>query len=181
MKRILLLCLIGMLVGCVGKKNNFAGGSLRVNFQINAPAADVQPSSQMAAWLEYPKGDSIKTFFISEYLSYGGYNDSTICPLWSSAANWENATEAEYDARTGATLLEGVHSLVFDVGPEQLSIDLYKINLQLHIIEEYNILYSGTIDLRDGRHKADLEPDQNSRAYPGSENILSHVSIEYIP
>ncbi len=57
---------------------------------LNTEANDQDPVvvvevdlNQHFLWLKKPDGTFAKTLFVSEYLSYGGYNHPEICPDWS--------------------------------------------------------------------------------------------------
>ena len=80
----LLLLAVLFLFNCDHQEKGKSSEKLEIAFQFN-PSEDrnVEPSYQLAVWLEDPEAAYIKTLFVSDYLSIGGYNDSSICPEWS--------------------------------------------------------------------------------------------------
>lgn len=171
---------IVILVGCTCEKKKDAAGVIRVTFEINAPNDDLQPSYQTAIWLEDAAGRTVGTLFVSEYLSYGGYNDSTICPAWSSSADWEQATQEEFDARTQATPPAGRQELLLPLA-KALPRGEYSAKMQLHLWENYNILYSGRLVVGDKADSTIAEKSYVPAPFKGAEKVLSHVTFHYVP
>ena len=149
-------------------------GTLQINFQFNKAEGDIEPSYQTAIWLEDIEGHYVKTLFLSEYLSYGGYNDSTICPAWNSQSDWDNAPMEAYDAVTRATPPLGEHLYQFGLDSLDLTPGDYFCNIQVHLIEDYNILFKNKLDISTcGETTSDaiFEPG----AYSGAEMVLAQV------
>lgn len=113
---------------------------VEISFTLNA-LEDYSRSDQLVIWLEKPDGTFVKTLFISEYLSYGGYNNPDICPDWSLNADWEMASQEEFDAVTGATPSIGPVDMQFSIPPGQLAKGEYVIFVAVHLIEDYNEIY----------------------------------------
>lgn len=181
LKKIFWIAALLIFVACGADKSKFVNGVLHVNFQISGPKSDVQPSYQTAVWIEDVQGNLLKTLFVSEYLSYGGYNDSTICPQWSSRANWDAAPEEEYDARTQATPSVGEHDLTFDLSGENVLPGPYFVNIQVHLLEDYNIACSAKMMFGSEAAASAAPVTFSPRQYPGTEIVLSHVRIEFKP
>ncbi len=167
------------LIAC-GKETPKKAGLLAVSFRINEAVGDVQPSYQTVVWLETEEGGYVKTLFISEYLSYGGYNDSTICPAWIKQADWEHAPETEYDARTQATPSTGEHSLIFDLGNEDIPPGPYIVCMQIHIIEDYNILYKGRVVIGGDDNETRAQSVYTPAPYEAAKNILTDVNFKFM-
>jgi len=69
------------LVVLILSVSGFAGGKNR-KFEFRFHLNDIQsfvPSDQIVIWLENSDSTLVKTLFVSEYLSYGGYNIPEIC------------------------------------------------------------------------------------------------------
>ena len=88
MRLILMFFILVLCIGCAKTPNL---GIIQIQFTFHEATADLVPSYQTSIWLEDGQNNYMKTLFLSEYLSYGGYNDSTICPAWNSVADWDNA------------------------------------------------------------------------------------------
>lgn len=173
MKKVALLLSFLLIVQCAPHKKSL--GTLHVFFQFNKAEGDVEPSYQLAIWLEDAQEHYAKTLFLSEYLSYGGYNDSTICPAWNSQADWDKAPMEAYDAVTRATPPLGDN--VFEFGLDTLGVEPgeYWCCVQAHLIEEYNILFKNKIEIgQTGESTSD--PVFEPKAYPGAETILANVT-----
>jgi len=150
---------------------------LDISFQMNE-REEYPRSDQLVIWLEKPDSTFVKTLFISEYLSYGGYNEPDICPDWSSNTNWEKVSQEEFDASTGATP---------SIGPVQMKINLskthvpegeYIIFIEVHLTADYNELYSGKINVSSKKTSTLLKVSYIPEKYPdASYNILSDVRI----
>ena len=141
MKKLYVLALL-LLLHCSQKPS----GTLLVSFQFNPAEGDVEPSYQLAVWLEDVNENYIKTLFLSEYLSYGGYNDSTICPNWNAKADWDNAPMEAYDAVTAATPPVGENVLTFALDTLNINLGEYLCCVQAHLIENYNITFKNRIN-----------------------------------
>ena len=177
---ILLFVLIFLIGGCNPKEKTPPTGKLEITFAFNkAEDEAVEPSYQLAVWLEDFYGNYVETLQLAEYLSLGGYNDSTICPSWLKHTNWDTVSIKYADAITKATPPVGLDTLHFDIDLAKLKPDTYQYCLQAHIIENYNIQYTGKINIG-------TQPDENiatvfysPKPYNGAENILSSVKAKY--
>lgn len=173
MKFLFVLLCAAVLFSACAKKQSL--GTLQVTFTFNQATGDVEPSFQTAVWLEDADSHYVKTLFLSEYLSYGGYNDSTICPAWNSLADWGHAPMKAYDAVTRATPPLGVKFLHFNLDSLALPPGAYLCCVQTHIIEDYNILFKNRIDIGRTGNETTFPAIYAPNAYPGAENILADV------
>lgn len=149
--------------------------TLQVAFQFNGAEGDVEPSYQLAVWLEDLDESYVSTLFLSEYLSYGGYNDTTICPAWNSKADWDNAPMEAYDAVTAATPPVGNNLLEFAFDTLNVEPGDYLCCVQAHLIENYNITFKNKVNFKiegETAGEAVYEPE----AYKGAETFLANVS-----
>jgi len=177
LKKLILILAALLFLHCAPQKKSL--GILQVSFQFNKAKSDVDPSYQIAIWLEDSAENYVKTLFLSEYLSYGGYNDSTICPNWNSKAAWDKAPMDEYDAVTHPTPPVGDN--MFEFGLDSLGIESgdYFCCVQAHLIENYNILYKNKINLnRVGATSGDAEYEPS--VYEGAEAVLTNVTARII-
>ena len=135
-------------------------------------------SDQLVIWLEKPDGTFVKTLFVSEYLSYGGYNDPDICPDWSSNTNWEEVSEAEFDALTGATPKIGIVQIEVVLLKEEVPRGDYNIFTEVHLTADYNELYTGKIRISRRDATSQLEVSYRPERYHAATyDILSDLRV----
>lgn len=150
---------------------------VEVSFMLN-PTEDYSRSDQLVIWLEKPDGTFVKTLFVSEYLSYGGYNDPDICPDWHSNTDWEMASQEEFDAVTAATPSIGAVNMQFNLTADQAPKGEYVIFVAVHLIEDYNEIYHKNIVLSRKGDSGELEPVYKPEKYHGaSYDVLSDVLV----
>ncbi len=157
-----------------------AAGTLEVSFLFNK-AEGVVPSYQIAVWLETETGGYVKTLFVSEYLSGGGFGLGDVCPEWVKQANWQKAEESEFDAVTRPTPQIGARTLRFDCQNRGITPGNYRLCVQAHIIEKYNILYRCTIVVGGQASEATGEVFYSPTKHPQAGDILSDVRVRYLP
>ncbi len=176
MKRLFYVICLAALAGCTFQPAA-PSGRLDISFQFNNPES-LDPSYQLAVWLE-TDADSIRTLFVSEYLSYGGYNDTTICPRWSKQADWDHSTDEEFDAVTGATPPLGANTLSFDLDTLNLQPGNYRLFLQTHVEAETNVLARSNLDFEQP-----FVNEPESLAEPPSDaarQVITAVKISFHP
>jgi hypothetical protein len=157
-----------------------AAGTLEVTFAFNK-AEGVVPSYQIAVWLETADGKLVKTLYVSEYLSGGGFNLEDVCPAWVKLADWDKAEESEFDAVTRPTPPVGTNTLKFDCKERKISAGDYRLCVQAHIVENYNILYKTAITVGRGPAEAAGEAFYSPRKHPAASEVLSGVRIRFLP
>lgn len=153
---------------------------LEFQFEVNKMEG-FMPSYQLAIWLEKPDGEYVKTFFVCDYLSYGGYNIAGICPDWVSKAQWNKAHRKTVDAVTQATPDFGKAILETDCPKEELPYGLYKYFIEVHFTENYNELYSGDIEIKEEGNKiiSNSVVSYHPKKYPPASGLLSNVKVLY--
>ena len=171
------------IIFIIGLGELFSGGNylkdriLKISFLINE-REDYSRSDQIAIWLEKPDGTFVKTLFLSDYLSYGGYNDPEICSDWSSNTNWEEASEEEFDAVTGPTPQIGMVNLELICPRDQVPNGKYNIFIEVHLTGDFNELHSGMVRVSRKKYSDELQvsyrPGKHIKA---THNILSDVHI----
>lgn len=150
---------------------------MNVSFQMNE-REDYPRSDQLVIWLQKPDGTFVKTLFVSEYLAYGGYNDPDICPDWSSNNNWEEVSEEEFDALTGATPAIGPVQMNMSLTGEQVPKGDYIVFVEVHLTADYNELYSGKIKVSGKASESLLEASYRPEKYPAATyDVLSDLKV----
>ncbi len=139
------------------------------------------PSYQVAIWLEKLDGEYVKTLFVSDYLSYGGFNIPDICPDWAKKAQWADAPQEMVDAVTQATPDIGKVLFEFDIPKSGVPNGEYRYFIEIHITEDYNELYSGNIEIKDGGNGSISEAVVTyiPKKHPKASGILSNVEVRY--
>lgn len=157
---------------------------LNVSFQLNE-LEDYPRSDQLVIWLEKPDGTFVKTLFVSEYLSYGGYNHPEICPDWTTKTNWEEASQEEFDAVTSATPSIGLVNLELTCSNEEVPKGEYRIFMEVHLMADYNELYSGLVRISGRKCNKQLLVSYTPDKYPkATYDALNNVQVslnEQIP
>jgi hypothetical protein len=172
--KITLIALIVLLTGFSGGKNR--------KFEFRFHLQDIQsfvPSNQMAIWLETPDSSYVKTLFLSEYLSYGGYNLPEICYEWSSKAKWDEVTQEEFDAVTAATPSVGDVELNLKCPADLIPVGKYLVFIEVHLVDEYNELYSAELEITGKKSTMDLVVKYVPGKYPKKTegDILKGVQV----
>ncbi len=164
-----------LMTGC----HSFGPGerTLSISFTMNE-REEYPRSDQLVIWLEKADGTFFKTLFVSEYLSYGGFNDPDICPDWSSVANWMEASETEFDAVTAATPQVGPVLKEIVLSKEELPRGDYILFLEVHLTADYNELYSGKIRIPRRDATTPLEVSYRPERYhDATYNVLSDLRV----
>ncbi len=147
------LVLLLILMTASGRPKN---RKFEIKFHLNNIESFV-PSYQMAIWLETPDSIFVKTLFLSEYLSYGGYNIPEICFEWSSKAKWDEVTKEEFDAVTGATPGVGDVVLKLECPASIIPEGKYLLFVEVHLVDEYNELYAADLEVTGKKFSKNLE------------------------
>jgi hypothetical protein len=144
--RVCVLCAAAILCGHFGgcRKSPYASGTLAICYSINS-VEGVVPSGQTVVWLEDAAGEIVSTLMVSNYLSMGGYKREGVCPAWSGKSGWGTKEQADVAAVTRATPEVKEHVLKADCRKRKLVGGRYRYFVQVHIVKDYNILYSGEI------------------------------------
>ena len=135
-----------LITNCRTFQASSSRGVLDITYRIN-PIPGTEPSGQAAIWLEDHQGRYLRTVFVSNWLSFGGYKRDGICPDWSSVADWGRANEREFDAVTMATPTVGRHTLNVHCDKHNLVPGTYRYCVQAHTAERKNVLYRGEITI----------------------------------
>ena len=170
---VLLIGLGTLFQGC----NRSREWILDVSFQLTE-MEDYPRSDQLVIWLEKADGTFVKTLFVSEYLSYGGYNHPEICPDWSTKTNWEESSQEEFDAVTTATPSIGLVNLELMCTSEVVPKGEYIIFIEVHLTTDYNELYSGPVKVSGRKFNNTLTVSYKPEKYhKATYDVLSNVQI----
>jgi len=176
------LVLLAVLTGgsVFGIASDPADGTLQISYAFST-AQGLEPSYQIAIWLEDEDGHFVRSLFISEYLAYGGFSDPTICPDWSKIAGWDKATEAEYDAVSKPTPPIGANTLKVDCKARGIVPGRYIYCVEAHIIENFNILYKGKIAIGETAAEDIAVASYIPSKHESAANVIHSVSAKYVP
>jgi hypothetical protein len=177
-KSILFRIIIVLLVLVLSGFGSARKRKFEVTFHLN-DITSFAPSNQMAIWLEKPDSSFVKTLYLSEYLSYGGHNIPEICHDWSSKANWGEVSLKEFDAVTSATPRAGDVSLKLESPAGTIPDGKYLIFIEIHLVDEYNELYSGELSFTGKKASCNLAVSYKPGKYPKKTegDLLSDVQV----
>lgn len=163
-----------IISACTGSKNRV----FDLSFRLNKMKLFV-PSNQLVVWLEKSDGSFVKTLFISEYLAYGGFNIPTICPDWSTKANWQESVPEDFDAITGATPQNGIVDLELQCLKKEVPEGNYNVMVEVHLAEDFNELYQGNLVVSRKKFSNELKVTYKPEKYSkmDSTDILSNVQV----
>ena len=155
-------------------------GDLDIDFYLEY-VADPYPTYQTVMWLENVNGDCLQSLFVSEWLARGGYNSTYVCSTWSSKSQWAVATDEDVDAVTAATPEWGVDShYSIDLSDRNVAPGSYKFNIETHITDDYNILYTADIEFSGEDNSPEPTPVYIPGQHPQAGVVLTNVKIEYV-
>jgi hypothetical protein len=170
------ILLLLSLMGCSGKQPS----KLKFSFQLNEKEGFV-PTNQLAIWIEKTDGNCFKTFFLCDYLAYGGFTDHTICPHWQCRDQWVNSSAEVIDAVSQATPDIGDVILEFDLPVNEMPPGKYQYCIEIHVAENYNELHHGDIEINGkddpiiGKNQVSYTPEK----YPKGSNLLSNIQVTF--
>ena len=102
-----------------------------------------------------------------------------LCPRWHEVSDWEVNYEEEMDAVTAATPGLDKTVLSFDCGKEKIMPGVYKYCVQTHIVEDYNILFSGEIRIGGDENENVAEGTFTPSENPDANKVLAEVKARY--
>ena len=174
-----LLILIGEMIGFSFVPAAPVAGRLQISYLISSSA---DGSRFTAVWLENEGGELVKTLFVSNEQAQGAFTvEGDICPDWIRKAHWEKASQAEVDAVSGPTPSVGAGSLSFDLKKLGILPGVYFFCMQVHLHDNYNILYKGKIRVGQEPAEAQAEVFYSPAKYAGAEDLVRDVSARFTP
>jgi hypothetical protein len=173
-----LLILFGKVIGFSVVPAAVVDGKLQISYLVTSDDA----SRFTAIWLENEKGELVKTLFVSNELAQGAFTvEGDICPDWGKKAHWEKASQAQVDAVSGPTPSAGSGSLSFDLKKQGILPGVYFYCMQVHIHENYNILFRGKILLGEKPAEAQAEVFYSPARYESAQDLVRDVKARYTP
>jgi len=173
-----LLILSANMIGLSYVTAEPVAGKLQITYLVSADDA----SRFTAVWLENEGGELVKTLFVSNELAQGAFTvEGDICPDWIKKSHWEKASQAEVDAVSGPTPTAGSGSRSFDLKKHGISPGVYFFCMQIHIHDNYNILYRGQIRLGEKPAEAQPEVFYSPKRYESVEDLLHDVRVRFTP
>ena len=174
-----LLILIGEMIGFSFVPAAPVAGKLQISYLISS---SVDGSRFTAVWLENEGGELVKTLFVSNELAQGAFTvEGDICPDWIRKAHWEKTSQAEVDAVSGPTPSVGSGSFSFDLKKLGILPGVYFFCMQVHIHDNYNILYNGKIRVDQEPAEAQAEVFYSPTKYAGAEDLVRDVRARFTP
>ena len=174
--KILIFLTVFFIAGCISPGTKSPKFTFDISFKVNLKQG-IQPSYSTVIWLEKPDGNFVKTLYMSEYLSLGGFNVSYVCPDWSSKANWPQTPRDQADAVTGATPMIGKRNYSFNFSKNELVPGPYKYFIEVHLTEKYNELYSGEINIPCKETESEPQVTCIPKKHSKAGDILSYVTV----
>jgi hypothetical protein len=182
--------LIYVLLGCVVAVASLSAaraapvpqgtaGSIVVKFFYDTPTT-VEPTYHTAMWLEDKSGKLVKTLFVSSELSSKEYKMGNACPDWVKQARWEKAPKVEVDAVTAPTPMVGVGDMTFDLATLKVAPGTYGFRFQVHVSEEYNLLYKGQVTVGGPGTPVKLELVTGPGKLDTTDQFVKDVEVLYV-
>lgn len=174
-----LLILSCELIGFSFVPSGPVAGKLQISYLVSS---SVDASRFTAVWLENENSELVKTLFVSTELAQGAFTvEGEICPDWSKKSHWEKASQAEVDAVSGPTPTAGSGSFTFDLKKLGILPGVYVVCMEVHIHDNYNILYKGTIRVGQEPAEAQVEAFYSPAKYEAAEDLVRDVSMRFTP
>ena len=156
-----------------------SAGRLEVSF-LYMPPTTIDPTYHTAMWLEDDKGVLIRTLYVSQELSSAEYKMGNVCPDWVKKAQWDKAPKSEVDAVTAPTPNVGSETKVFDLAKFGVAPGTYQFKFQMHVGEEHNVLYRGTVTVGPSNSTVVLEVTQGPGKLLSTDSYIKDVSARYL-
>lgn len=166
---------IGVVAAAQGKP-----GTLEVRFFFDTPS-NIEPTYHTAIWLEDGKGNLVKTLYVSQELSGSAYKVGEACPDWVSKAEWDKAPESDVAAVTAPTPNVGAAEMAFDLAALKIAPGTYGFRFQVHVTEQYNLLYRGDVNVGGEAAALTLETAFGPGKLDTTEQFVRDVDVRYVP
>jgi len=154
-------------------------GRLEVAY-LYLPPTSIDPTYHTAIWLEDAKGVLLKTLYVSQELSAAEYKMGNVCPDWVKKAHWDKAAKSEVDAVTAPTPNVGSEAKVFDLAEYGVAPGVYQFRFQMHVGEDHNVLYRGTLTVGPADSKLTLEMTQGPGKLLSTDTYVKDVQVRYL-
>ncbi|RGY92770.1 DUF2271 domain-containing protein [Ruminococcus sp. AM58-7XD] len=146
--------------------------------------SNTQASNQYAVWIENMDGDVVKTLFVTNFTSNGGYTmrEDSI-PTWVAHAKPSEMTKTQIDAITGATPSTGTYSYIWDRTDDngnEVANGTYTFHIEGTLYWSSIVHYQGNVDMGASENSLlDVEAVYTEETNQ-NKNMLSNVTAEYI-
>jgi hypothetical protein len=154
-------------------------GSLEVKFFFDTPTT-VEPTYHTAIWIEDKAGKLVKTLFVSTELASKEFKMGNACPDWVKVASWEGVPKNEVEAVTAPTPSVGVAELSFDLAKLKIARGTYGFRFQVHVSEEYNLLYLGELTVGGPSAVLTIETKQGPGKLDTTDQFVRDVEVRYV-
>jgi hypothetical protein len=155
-------------------------GTLQVTF-LYMPPTTIDPTYHTAIWLEDGEGRLVRTLYVSQELSSAEYKMGNVCPDWVKVAHWGTTPKSEVDAVTAPTPNVGSEAKVFDLAQLGVKPGLYQFRFQMHVGEDHNVLFRGTLNAGDVAGDLQLEMTQGPGELVSTDQFIREVKAHYAP
>ena len=163
-------------------KDSPVNGNLKISIDFNRSSTPA--SNQYAVWIEDMDGNVVKTLFVTNFTSNGGYavREDSI-PTWVAHAKPSDMDKTQIDAITGATPSTGTHSYIWDGTDDngnRVADGTYMFYVEGTLYWSSIVRYEGTVNMGDSENST---LDVNAVYTEDTEqnrNMLSNVTAEYI-
>jgi len=180
--KIIFIVIFVCMVGISFSAGQESSGSVTISYVLYKISKIA--SNQIAVWIENKDGGYIKTLFATQWGAKGGFKQRPqALPEWVKKSDWENRSQAEVDAVSGATQQVGAYELVWDLTdstgkPVDAGTYVYKIEGNIF----WNrVLWQGRINVGGEGNTSMAE----ATYFPGNANengvLLEQVKAVYNP
>ena len=94
-------------------------------------------------------------------------------------AHWDKTPKSEVDAVTAPTPNVGSEAKVFDLAEYGVAPGVYQFRFQMHVGEEHNVLYRGTVTVGPADEHVKLEMTQGPGKLLSTDTYVKDVEVRY--
>lgn len=157
-----------------------SAGTIQVTF-LFMPPTTIDPTYHTAMWLEDKDGKLVKTLYVSQELSSAEYKMGNVCPDWVKLAKWDTTAKSDVDAVTAPTPNVGSEAKTFDLTQYGVAPGEYQFKFQMHVLEQHNVLFRGTVQVGGPAQTPKLEMTQGPGELVSTDQYVREVQVRYIP
>ena len=163
-------------------KDSQVNGKLKISIDFNRSSTPA--SNQYAVWIEDMDRNVVKTLFVTNFTSNGGYavRENSI-PTWVAHAKPSDMDKTRIDAITGATPSTGTHSYIWDGTNDDGNIvadGTYMFYVEGTLYWSSIVRYEGTVSMGDTESSTLDVKAVYTEDTEQNRNMLSNVTADYI-
>ena len=163
-------------------KDSQVNGKLKISIDFNRSSTPA--SNQYAVWIEDMDRNVVKTLFVTNFTSNGGYavREDSI-PTWVAHAKPSDMDKTRIDAITGATPSTGTHSYIWDGTNDDGNIvadGTYMFYVEGTLYWSSIVRYEGTVSMGDTESSTLDVKAVYTEDTEQNRNMLSNVAADYI-